>query len=160
MNTAMVDALNGQIGMEFESAFLYLAFSVELSEYGLPGAAHWMLKQYHEECSHALHLLDYLQKRGAHVSLPSISRPQFQWKNPVDLFRLALAHERHVTDSIHALVGLCQECRDYATESILFEYVREQVEEETSVGDIVKHLALCGGSADALLSLDRHLAQR
>lgn len=160
MNTAMIDALNEQIRMEFEAAFLYLAFSVELDGYGLPGAAHWMLKQYHEECGHALHLLEYLQKRGVHASILGIGQPQFQWENPVDLFRLALAHERHVTDSIHSLVELSHECKDYATESLLFEYVREQVEEESSVGDIVRHLALCGGSVDALLSLDRQLAQR
>jgi len=160
MDKKIEDALNQQVRIEFEAAFLYLAFSMDLQRHGLPGSAHWMLKQYHEECGHALHLMEYLQKRGACAVAPQVERPRYEWESPADLFRLALAHEKLVTESIYAIVALAREVRDYATEGVLFEYVREQVEEETSAGDIVQTLSLCGGSVDALLSLDGRLAQR
>ena len=50
MNPIIVDAVNRQIRLEFESAFLYLAFSGNLRQYGLPGMGHWMREQYREEC--------------------------------------------------------------------------------------------------------------
>lgn len=147
MNKNIEDALNSQIRMEFESAFLYLAFSIDLRQYGLAGAAHWMLKQYREETDHALALVDYLQKRGAYVLVPQIRKPEYSWENPVDLFRMALTHEKQVSESINSMVTMAREHKDYATESLLFEYVKEQIEEEDTVADIVQTLALCGGIA-------------
>ena len=50
MKENIIRALNNQIAMEFDSAFLYLAFSVDMREYGLRGLGHWLREQYREEC--------------------------------------------------------------------------------------------------------------
>ncbi len=162
MQAAIIAALNEQIRLEFNAAFLYLSFSAELREFGLPGMAHWMREQYREECGHALRLISYLGTRGGKVSMPHISPPSYAWETPLDIFEMALKHEKLVSASVDALLALCQERRDYATQGLMFDYVREQVEEERSVLDIVEELRFCRGSGagEGLLRLDARLAAR
>jgi ferritin len=160
MNPLIVDAVNTQIRLEFESAFLYLAFSGNLRQYGLPGMGHWMREQYREECGHALRFITYLENRRARVVIPMVSAPVYKWETPLDLFRLALEHERRITASIHDLLTLCREEREYATQCLLFDYVKEQVEEELQVEEIVDVMPLCGTRIDELLSLDQKLSGR
>lgn len=160
MNTTILDALNRQIQREFESAFLYLSLSTTLNEHSMPGAGHWMRAQYHEECGHALRLISYLEKRRASVRLPSLTCSPCEWTSSLDFFQKALEHERFITSQINELVTLCRQERDYATLCLLFEYVREQVEEESSVEEIVDAFTLCGENAEALMRLDTHLGMR
>lgn len=160
MNPIIVDAVNNQIRLEFESAFLYLAFSGNLRQYGLPGMGHWMREQYREECGHALRFVSHLENRRAKVVIPSVAAPVYTWETPLDLFRLSLEHERRITASIHDLLTLCREEREYATQCLLFDYVKEQVEEELQVEEIVDIMTLCGARIDELLSLDQKLAAR
>ena len=160
MNPVIVEAVNRQIRLEFESAFLYLAFSGNLRQYGLPGMGHWMREQYREECGHALRFVTHLENRRARVVIPAVRQPEYSWQTPLDLFRMALEHEKHITASIHELLTLCREEREYATQCLLFEYVKEQVEEELQVEEIVDIMTLCGTRIDELLSLDQKLAGR
>ncbi len=160
MNPIIVDAVNKQIRLEFESAFLYLAFSGNLRQYGLPGMGHWMREQYREECGHALRFVSHLENRRAKVVIPAVAAPVYTWETPLDLFRLALEHERKITASIHELLTLCREEKEYATQCLLFDYVKEQVEEELQVEEIVDIMTLCGTRIDELLSLDQKLASR
>jgi ferritin len=160
MNPIIVDAVNKQIRLEFESAFLYLAFSGNLRQFGLPGMGHWMREQFREECGHALRFVTHLENRRACVVIPLIAAPVYEWQTPLDLFRLALSHERRITASIHELLTLCSETREYATQCLLFDYVKEQVEEELQVEEIVDIMTLCGSRIDELLGLDQKLAAR
>ena len=92
--------------------------------------------------------------------IPSVAAPVYTWETPLDLFRLALEHERRITASIHDLLTLCREEREYATQCLLFDYVKEQVEEELQVEEIVDIMTLCGTRVDELLGLDQKLASR
>ncbi len=160
MNQNILDALNNQIRLEFNAAFLYLSFSVDMKDIGLSGMAHWLRQQYREECGHALRLVSYLEKRKAKVIVPEVSRPVCDCKSPLDVFHRALEHERMVSESIDALVALSLEAKDYATHSLLLHYVDEQVEEENSVQEIVEMLELCRHSSNAVLRIDSQLASR
>ncbi len=160
MNPIIVDAVNKQIRLEFEFAFLYLAFSGNLRQFGLPGMGHWMREQFREECGHALRFVTHLENRRARVVIPLIAAPVYEWETPLDLFHLALSHERRITASIHELLTLCSETREYATQCLLFDYVKEQVEEELQVEEIVDIMTLCGSRIDELLGLDQKLAAR
>ncbi len=160
MNPYIADAVNRQIKSEFEAGFLYLAFSVNLHAYGLPGMAHWMREQYREECGHALRLVSHMELRNAVVRIPAISCPAYEWERPSDLFKLALAHEQRITSSIHDLMGLCVQEKDYATQVLLFDYVREQVEEEHQVEEITRQILLCGSNVEELLGIDARLGAR
>lgn len=160
MKQSIVDAVNEQIRIEFNSAFLYLSLSVELKEYGLPGAGHWLREQYREECGHALRLVTYLEKRQAKIIVPEVNRLVCEWNTPLDVFRLALEHERRVSDAINDLLTLCRTEKDYATQNLMFDYVMEQVEEENSVQDILDMFEKSGGSPNALLRIDAQLGRR
>lgn len=158
MNPDIATAINEQIGKEFNAAFLYLSFSVNMNEYGMKGAGRWLRAQYLEECGHALRLLDYMALRRVPVHIPQISSPDYTWNTPLDIFRLAWEHEQFITRSIHSIMSLCKREEDYATQGLLMEYVKEQVEEESQVEDIVDALSRCGQDASALLQLDAQLA--
>ncbi len=127
MQKEITDALNEQIRMEFNAAFLYLSFSVDMREFGLPGMGHWLREQYREECGHALRLISWMGTRGGKVEIPHIARPAYVWESPLDIFEMALEHERLVSASVNSLLALCMEQRDFATQGLMFEYVREQV---------------------------------
>lgn len=157
MNPEIAEALNEQIRKEFNAAFLYLAFSVNMKDYGMNGAGRWLRAQYREECGHALHLLDYMQLRRVPVRVPTVSAPDYSWESPLDIFRLAREHERMITQSIHELVSLCRREQDYATQVFLSDYVKEQVEEENQVDAIVAALQRCGNDVSALLQVDARL---
>lgn len=157
MNPDIAEALNEQIRREFNAAFLYLSFSVNMKDYGMRGAGCWLRAQYREECGHALRLLDYLGQRRVPARVPTIAAPDYTWERPLDIFRLALEHERMITRSIHSLVELCSREQDYATLHLLMDYVDEQVEEENSVEEIVAALQRCGNDEASLLLLDARL---
>lgn len=157
MNPDIADAINDQIRKEFNAAFLYLSFSVNMKDYGMRGAGKWLRAQYREECGHALRLLDYMQLRRVPVKVPSIAPADYTWERPLDIFRLAREHERMITQSIYSLVALCEREQDYATQSLLMDYVNEQVEEESRVEDIVAALQRCGNDESSLLQLDMRL---
>ena len=157
MNPDIAEALNEQIRKEFNAAFLYLSFSVNLRSYGMNGAGRWMRAQYLEECGHAMRLLDYMELRRVPVRIPRIDEPTYTWNTPLELFQLAWEHERMITESIHALVTLCRREEDYATQGLLMDYVKEQLEEEDQVESIVVALRRCGNDESALLQLDMRL---
>ena len=105
-------------------------------------------------------VVSHLENRRAKVVIPAVAAPVYTWETPLDLFRLALEHERKITASIHELLTLCREEKEYATQCLLFDYVKEQVEEELQVEEIVDIMTLCGTRIDELLSLDQKLAAR
>jgi len=160
MNVHIIAAINEQIRLEFDSAFLYLSFSVNLKEYGLRGAAHWMRQQYQEECGHAMRLISYLEKCGAKVLVPSVEKICYAWNTPLDIFEYALRHEQMISGAINELMTSCHMEKDYATQDMLFYFVREQVEEESSVRGIVEELRLCEGRTEGILRVDAQLMKR
>jgi len=154
------DALNDQIKNEFYAAYLYLAMVAYFDEKHLDGFAHWMRMQNAEEIAHAMKLFDHLTDIGGRVVLQAIEQPPSDFKSPLHVMQLSLAHEQHVTQKIHELYALAVEEKDYATQVLLQWFVTEQVEEEKSVGDIVGRLQLVGDSPEALLLIDQELASR
>ena len=154
------EALNDQLQLEFASAYLYLGMASHFAGASLRGFAHWMRLQYEEEEQHALKFFDYITQRGGRVALQGIEAPAAEYGSPLEVFERALEHERHVTEAIHALYARAQESRDYPTLTFLQWFVTEQVEEESTVQEIVDRLRLAGGNSTALLFLDRELASR
>ena len=75
-------------------------------------------------------------------------------------FENSLAHEQRVTKSIHDIVSLASDEKDYGTVRFLDWFVNEQVEEEASVGDAIARLEMVGDDKAALCFLDRELGAR
>lgn len=160
ISTTVQDAVNEQISTEFYSAYVYLGMSAYFESVNLPGCAHWMRLQYHEETAHALKLFDYLHNRQGTVVLQAIKQPAERFASPLEVFETALRHEKHVTAMINKLYALAQKEADYATQVELQWFITEQVEEEKNAGGIVDQLKMIGDNQVALLMLDRQLAAR
>ncbi len=153
-------ALNEQINAEFFSAYLYLSMSAYLNDISLIGFANWMRAQYEEEKFHAMKMYDYVLERGGKVKLKAIETPKHKWKDIIDVFEDVLNHEQHVTKLINDLVSLSIDEKDHATVHFLQWFVDEQVEEESTVSDMLAQLKLVGGNGSGLFMLDREAAQR
>ena len=154
------DALNTQIKAEFYASHLYLSMSAYCDSIGLTGLAHWMHHQSEEERTHAMRLFEYIQARGGQVILQAIEKPPADFDSALGVFQQALEHERSVTKMIHELREQAVKENDHATEVALQWFVKEQVEEEKTAGDIVARLKMVGDNRVALLMVDGDLGSR
>lgn len=153
-------AFNVQINKEFYSEYLYLSMQAYFERLNLKGFVNWMSVQVQEERAHAMGMFDYLNQRGGSVILEAIEKPEVDWKSPLDVFENVLKHEEYVTASINELMDAAEEVKDRAAMSFLNWYLKEQVEEEASVGGVLATLKLIGDDKKALLMLDKDLAAR
>lgn len=158
MTEKLQKALNEQITAELWSANLYLSMSFCMKKDGFDGFAHWMYKQYQEEVNHATEIAHYMISRNAIPKIDKIDVVPQSWKNPLETFEDAYKHERHVTQLIDLLVKTASEEKDNATQDFLWKFVREQVEEEASVLNIVEKIRKTGDAG--LLFMDNKLGDR
>lgn len=160
INETLEKAFNEQINAEFYSEFLYLSMKAYFEQMNLKGFVNWMDVQVQEERAHALGMYDYVHERGGKVVLTTIEGPRTEWSSPLEVFEHVLSHEELVTSKINALMDVAEEVRDRAAMSFLDWYLKEQVEEESSVGGVLATLKLIKDDANALLLLDKDLAAR
>lgn len=156
----MEDAFNAQINAEFYSEYLYLAMKAHFEELHLTGIANWFGVQVQEEHAHGLGMYDYVHECGGKVTLGEIAKPEIKGKDTVAIFEQVLEHEQLVTSKINALVDVAETEHDRAALSFLDWYIKEQVEEESNVRQLIATLKLIGEDKKALLMLDRELAAR
>lgn len=154
------DALNKQMNLEFESAYIYLAMAAWFKNQNLDGMASWMEKQYQEEVGHGMKLYNYLFERGSEAELESIPKPKTPWKTPLDVFEASLKHEQLVSKSILDVMAVTDKEKDKAAHIFLHWYVEEQVEEENNVGAIVDKLKMMKGAPAGIYILDKELGAR
>lgn len=160
INEKLEKAFNDQINKELYSEYLYLSMQAYFERLNLKGFVNWMSVQVQEEHAHALGMFDYLNQRGGTVELEAIDKPETDWASPLAVFEQVLEHEEYVTSRINALMDVAEETKDRAAMSFLNWYLKEQVEEEDNVGNVLATLRLIGDDKKALLMLDKDLAVR
>ncbi len=156
----MEKALNTQINKELYSSYYYLAMAAYLDNEGLEGMATFMKAQALEETTHAQKFYDYINEQGGRVVLDAIDKPKTDYDSARQIFELALEHERLVTSLIHNIVSLALKENDFATKTFLDWFVTEQVEEESTMDNIVNKFKIVGDNGHGLLMLDAQLGQR
>lgn len=154
------NALNKQLNAEMYSSYLYLSMSAFFESENLKGFAHWMRIQAQEELVHAMKFFDYVHERGGLIALTTIDAPPTKWQSPLAAFNHVFEHEQKVTGLINDLVDLAISENDHATNNFLQWFITEQVEEESSAGEIVQKLKLMGDASGGLFMFDRELGQR
>jgi ferritin len=157
---AVEAALNDQITMELESAYVYLSMAAYFDSNNLPGFSHWMRMQHQEEMVHALKLFDFVLDNGGHIALKALAEPPVQFKNPLHVMKQSLEHEQKVTTAITKLYELAVAEKDYPAQILLQWFIAEQTEEEKTVGDIIAQMDMIGDSGSGLLLIDQQLAGR
>ncbi|EJW99073.1 ferritin A [gut metagenome] len=78
--------------------------------------------------------------------------------SPLEVFEQVYKHECHASQQVDKLVDMAVDENDKATQDFLWGFVREQVEEETSVLGIVEKLKKAGEAG--VLFMDFQLGQR
>lgn len=156
----MSEAVNDQLNFELYSSYIYASMASWFKSQNLEGFANWMNIQVKEELDHANRFYDFLHSCGADVVLEAIPKPQNSWKGIVDVFEETLAHEGKVTGRINKLIDLALSERDHATNARLQWFITEQVEEEASVLSVLQQVRMIKESPEALILMDRELAQR
>ena len=134
---AFVDALNEQIAYEFGASQQYVAIAVHYDAETLPRLAAHFYQQSLEERNHAMMMVQYLLDAGLDVTIPGVGAPETGFADVVAPVALALSQERRVTEQIGALATLARELGDYAGEQFMQWFIKEQVEEVSSMSSLL-----------------------
>lgn len=160
LNERVNEAVNAQLNSEVSSSYLYLSMAAYFESEDLEGFAQWMKAQAEEEWMHAMKLYDYLVERGYRVELQAIEKPKASWESPLGAFKDAQKHERKITKKVNEVAEVASEAGDRATENVMDWFIDEQVEEESTIGRVVKRVKLAGDDPSALLMLDAEMGKR
>ena len=152
--------LNGQLALEFESAYAYLGMAAYFENHDYTGFAHWMKCQSEEEMAHFHKIFNFICERNGTVKLTPVTQPTIEFENELAVFKHSLLQEKKVTASIHMIYEQCLAQKAYASFSFLNWFIEEQVEEEAEVTRIVNEITRINNNPSAMLMLDRELGRR
>lgn len=140
MKKELLEQALDQINFEFESSYLYLSMSTWAADNGYPGTAKWMDKQAEEEISHGKKMMHFLQEVNERVLLKPIAAVPTDFPGFMDLFKLSLEHEKKVTTRINALYEAALAEKNYPMANLYNWFIDEQLEEESTLVDIITRL--------------------
>lgn len=152
----VIDAINEQIGYEFSASLQYFAIAAHFGAEALPQLSAHFFKQAEEEKGHALRFMKYVVDAGGRVMIPAIEAPKSTFRTPKDAVKLSLDQEVKVTHQINALVELARKQNDYITINFLQWFLTEQLEEVSSMDNLLKIVERAGND---LLQADEYLAR-
>ena len=132
------DALNEQIANEFAASQQYVAIAVWYDDQALRQLARHFYRQALEERNHAMIIVRYLLDAQAPVTIPAVDAPRTEFANPIEPVRLALDQERQVTEQIQELAKLARAEGDLVGEQFLAWFLKEQLEEMSSMSDLLR----------------------
>jgi ferritin len=131
------DALNAQLAAEFAASQQYVAIAVFYDGETLPQLAQHFYRQAVEERNHAMIIIQYLLDAQKPVTIPDVAAPRTEFADHLEPVRLALEQERAVTDKIEALAQLARAEGDLVGEQFLAWFLKEQLEEMSSMADLL-----------------------
>ncbi len=151
-------AINAQIGREFGASNQYLATAAYFDRETLPELAKFFYRQSDEERMHALKFLHYVVDTDGRVTIPAVEAPQSTIGSALAAAELSLKWELEVTRQINNLVEQAIKDNDYLAQDFLKWYVNEQLEEVSSMEDLVSVIKRAGEGG--LLLVEDYLTRR
>jgi len=137
MDQNFADALNEQISNEFAASQQYVGAAVYYDAETLPRLAAFFYRQAVEERNHAMIMVQYLLDTDERVQIPDIKSQQTRYDDVAGPVRMALEQEKRVTEEINDLFKLARESGEFGAEQFLTWFVKEQVEEVSSMTDLL-----------------------
>lgn len=131
-------AFNEQIGRELLASHQYIAIASYFDGRALKKLAEMFFKQSEEEREHAMKFVEYLNDVGGKVEVPAIDAPKSDFQSAEEAVKLALHWELEVTRHINDLMTMAIEQKDYAAKEFLGWFVTEQVEEVSTMQDLLQ----------------------
>jgi len=156
-NEKIVAAINEQIGKEFSAMLQYYAIGAHFGAEALPELSAHFYKQAEEEKAHALRFIQFVIDTGARVNIPALPAPQAHFKVAEDAVKLSLEQEEQVTTQINALLSMAKAESDYTADNFLQWFVKEQLEEVSSMGQLLRVVQRAGEGN--LLRVEEFLAR-
>lgn len=161
MSAALEAKFNEQITLEFEASMVYRQLAIQLEALDLTGAAAWLRHQADEEIVHANKFIEHLDDRGNYPQIGDITRPaDISDASMLEVFEAALAHEEKVSAAIRKLAMSADDDADLDSRSILNWFLAEQIEEESTVSQIINRIKILGDNGAGLLRIDAELGRR
>ncbi len=127
------DAINAQIGHEFQASMNYLAVACYYDGLALSQLASFFFKQAEEEREHALKFVKYILETGGEVHLPALAAPKYDFKSAEETFKMSVEWEMEVTANINHLMDIAVEEKDYIAQQFLDWFTKEQLEEVSTM---------------------------
>jgi bacterioferritin B len=153
----IVPLINQQIGNEFSAMLQYYAIAAHFGAEALPELSGYFRKQAEEEKEHALRFIQFLLDAGARVEIPGVPAPVAIFAAAQDAVKLSLEQEERVTAQINALVSTAKAESDYTTDNFLQWFVKEQLEEVSSMDQLLRVVQRAGEAN--LLRVEEYLAR-
>ncbi|MCB2204140.1 non-heme ferritin [bacterium] len=160
LSKTMVEKLNDQINIEFESSNLYLQMAAWCAWKGYEGGETFLRMHSEEERMHMMKLFSYVGETGALAKIGSTEQPKLEFESLSDMFEQILSHEKFVTSKINELVASAYEEKDFSTLNFLQWYVAEQHEEETLFNALLDKIKLIGHDGRGLYLIDKELGKQ
>ncbi len=152
------DAIIKQIGVEFDASLQYVVMAAHFAAEGLTELADHFYRQAEEERDHAMRFVQYLVDVGSRVEIPAITAPKSSFNSVEEVVKLSLDGEKSVTEHINVLLELAINSSDHITQNFLSWFIREQLEEVSSMEGLLKIVQLAGETN--LLYVEEHLARQ
>ena len=144
LKQTVVDALNKQVVKEFTASLQYTAIALYFDSETLPELANFFHIQANEEHEHALKLLQYINDAGGHPLVPATKEIKNHFESAEEAVQLALDQELKVTDQVNNLVDIAIQEKDHLTRQFLQWFVTEQLEEVSSMTDLLNVVKRAG----------------
>lgn len=152
------DAINHQIGNEFGASLQYVAIAAHFDGEALPQLAAHFYQQAAEERDHAMRFVKFIVDADGKLVIPAVASPKTDFKTAEEAVKLSLKWEVEVTNQIHQLVDLAKKETNYTTDNFLQWFVKEQLEEVSSMDQLLKVIQRAGEGG--LLRVEEYLARR
>lgn len=150
------DAINEQIGHEFEASHQYLQIAAFFDSRSLKGVAKMFVKQSDEEREHGKKFVKYIMETGGELKVPAIPAGKTSFATAEEAVKYALDWELEVTRRINGLMDLAIKQNDHLGKEFLGWFVTEQLEEVSHMDDLLRVIRQAGEKN--LLMLEAYLA--
>ena len=154
----IIDAINEQIGNEFSAMMQYITIAAHFDSETLPELSAHFGRQAEEEKEHAHKFIKYITDTGGRVKIPAIGAPQATFQFAEDAVKISLEQEKTVTRQINDILRIAKEEHDYMTDNFLQWFIQEQLEEVSSMADLLNIVQRAGEGN--LLRVEEYLARK
>ena len=150
------DAINEQIGHEFEASHQYLQLAAFFHSRSLRLVSKMFEKQSDEEREHGKKFVKYIMETGGDLKVPAIPAGKTSFATAEEAVKYALDWELEVTRRINGLMDLAIKQNDHLGREFLGWFVTEQLEEVSHMDDLLRVIRQAGEKN--LLMMEAYLA--
>ena len=148
--------LNEQIGHEFGASQQYIAIAVWYDQQTLPRLAAHFYRQAIEERNHAMMIVQFLMDTDRKVTVSGAEAPRNDFSSIEEPVAVALEQEKRVTSQINGITAAARSEQDFQGEQFMQWFLKEQVEEVSSMSDLLRTCERAGGNE---LQIEDYLAR-